>query len=351
MPRVRTALAFALVLFSAVPGARAQPPPLLPADAPLTLRPGRGLRRFAGAVARTLSLRLSNPVSVGQAPPPEIMEAVPTGHVAMAREHGVVLLVLAGPETQVYRSEVSIRGQSGQAAVRAVALAVETLRDAALDGPPEGFEPTSTRRTWELRGHEVTWIYREPEGGIFGPRQRVDAEAKPWFYLGAVAGLTTGRVGGLVGPRIGLGLCLHDGCLSIEGDVPLLAQETIGCDGNRIDYRPVTLGLRLSYRPIHIDDVVLIGLSLGVISRFGLVNVVGADTSRLSTDFGVRSGVEVAWRMGGPFELALDVGADVSVSPARIVRSGGTGACSTVESVLVEDIVTLWSAVVLRVRP
>lgn len=354
MPRVGYALALALVLsLAAVPRAAAQGP-LLPVDAPLTLRPARGARQLASSVARTLALRLSVPVTVGPPPPPEILEAVPAGHVAIARERASILLVLAGPEAQVYRSEVSVRHQSSQAIVRAVALAIEALRDAALDGPPPGETPTATRRTFELRGQSVTWIYREREGGLFGPRRHVEAEAKASFYLGAVAGLTTERLGALIGPRLGLALCLDAGCLALEADVPVLAQESVGCDGRHILYRPVTLGLRLSVRPLNVDRVLFFGFSFGVISRFGIASLVGLDVNRLSTDFGVRSGVEVAWRMAPPFEIALDVGVDVNVSPARFVRETRPPpgvVCPTIESVLVEDLVTLWAALVVRVRP
>lgn len=354
MPRATAALALALALSVPAPAALAQAPPALPDDAPLTLRPTRGARHLASAVARTLALRLSVPVSVGDAPPPEILEAVPPGHVAIARRGGTIELVLAGPETQVYRSEVAVRRQSDQAIVRAVALAVEALRDAALDGPPPGESPSVTRRTFELRGQSVTWIYREREGGLFGPRRRREAEAKPSFYLGAVGGLTTEQLGILLGPRLGLALCLDPGCLALEADVPVLPQESVACDGRRLQYRPVTLGLRLSMRPLNVDRVVFFGFSFGVISRFGIASLVGAEVNRLSTDFGVRSGLEVAWRFAPPVEIALEVGVDVNVSPVRFVRETRPPpgvVCPTLEPLFAEDIVTLWAALVVRVRP
>ncbi|HEY8430516.1 MAG TPA: hypothetical protein VIL20_19185 [Sandaracinaceae bacterium] len=352
----RRITAAALLLGALVSPARgvAQSPPRLPADASITLRPVRELERLAGSVARTLALRMEVEVTVGGPPPPDVPEAVPAGHVAMERGDGTIVLVLAGPEGQVYRSEVAARRPSGQAVVRSVALAIEALRDAALDGPPEGSIPTSTRRTFERRGQIVTWIYREREGGLFGPRRPVDPEAKPSFYLGGVAGLSTERVAAMIGPRIGLALCVHDACLAIEGDVPILPQETVGCDGRRIVYRPITLGLRLSMRPISVDDVVHFGFGLGLISRFGLASLVGVDVSRLSTDFGVRSALELSWRFAPPFEVGIEIGADVHVSPALFVRTPRPPPgvdCPTVELLLVEDLVTLWSALVVRVRP
>ncbi|MCZ7677267.1 MAG: hypothetical protein M5U28_00155 [Sandaracinaceae bacterium] len=78
------------------------------------------------------------------------------------------------------------------------------------------------------------------------------------------------------------------------------------------------------------------------------------EVSRLTTDFGVRSGIEVSWRFAPPFEIALEVGADVHVTPASFVRTTRPPPgvdCPTIETVLVEDLVTVWSALVLRVRP
>lgn len=353
MRRWITAALFVLALAGSSP-AGAQAPPRLSEETPLTLRPVRELSRLAAAVARTLALRLDAEVSVGEPPPPEILEAVPTGHVALAREEGSILLVLAGPEGQVYRSEISVPLRDSQAAVRAVALAIEALRDAALDGPPEGESPTATRRTFERDGHTVTWIYLEREGGLFGVRPQTDLDAKPSFYLGVMAGLSTERLTAMVGPRLGLSLCVRETCLALEGDVPVLPQESTSCDGRQIQYRPITFGLRLFLRPFSIDDVVHFAVGIGLISRFGLASLVGVEVSRLTTDFGVRSGIEVSWRFAPPFEIALEVGADVHVTPASFVRTTRPApgvVCPTIETVLVEDLVTVWSALVLRVRP
>ena len=334
--------------------AHAQEPPVLAPDAPLTLRPVPRLARLAGAVARTLALRMDVAVSVGDAPPPGLLEAVPSGHVALGRDGGTILLVLAGPEGQVFHGDVPIGREGGSSAVRAVALAIEALRDAALDGPPAGASPTSTRRTFERDGQVVTWIYREREGGLFGPRQPPVAEAKPAFYLGASFGLATERLNGMVGARLGLALCLHEGCLALEGDVPVLPQESQACDGRQLQYRPVSLGLRFSMRPLNVDDVIFFGFSAGVLTRFGTVNLVGVDVSRLATDFGLRGGLEVAWRFAAPVELGVEIGGDFHVSPARFTRASrplpGVD-CPTIETVLVEDLVTLWAALVVRVRP
>lgn len=334
--------------------AGAQDLPVLPADAPLTLRPAPPLARLAASVARTLALRIGVPVQVDEPPPPSLPEAVPTGHLAMVEEDGELSLILAGPEGQVYRSQIAIRSHREQAAVRAVVLAIEALRDAALDGPPAGYDPNVTRRTFQREGQTVTWIYREREGGLFGPQRPVEADAKPMFSLGAIAGFSLERLAFTVGPRLGLGLCLHNTCIMLEGDGALLAAEGQSCDGRRIQYRPITLGLRVAVRPLSIDDIVHAAFSVGILSRIGLANLVGVEASRVTTDFGVRGAAEVSWRFAAPVELALELGADVNVSPVRFIRAtrpppGVT--CPPFEAILVEDIVTLWGALVLRVRP
>ncbi len=322
-------------------------------DVPLALRPTDELQSLVREVARTLALRMPVGVSVGDPPPPEILEAVPIGHMAIARdEDGRVLLVLAGPDGQIYRSHVSIGRGRGQDAVRAVALAVEALRDAALDGPPPG-SPEVTRRTFARDGHEVTWIYREREGGLFGLPRAPELQATPSIYVGAVAGLSTEYLTALLGPRIGLGLCLHETCLVIESDVPILTHERTACDGRQIEYRPIGLAVRLVLRPFSIDDVVFFAFGLGLSSRFGLARLPGLEVSRLSTDLGIRGGIEIAWRFAPPIELALEVGGDVHVSPARyerLSRPAPSASCPTVETVFIEDIVTLWSTLIVRFR-
>lgn len=312
-------------------------------------------RGLARAVARTLSIRMAVGVSVGEAAPPAVLAAVPSGHCAMAIDDTEVELVLAGPEGQVFRTIVSLEGIRGRAVVRAVALAVEALRDVALEGPPPG---TASRRTVTVHGdRQVTWIYLEPDGGLFGPRERIEATAKPLVYLGFLGGVSTERLTPQLAPRIGFGLCQDTWCALIEGDLPAFAEETVACDGRRIQYRPVTLSLRLLLRPITIDDVSL-AFGMGILTRFGLANLVGVDASRLTTNFGLRGSIEIAWRVASPLEIVFDAGLDAHTSPAVLTRfprppPGVRTDCpvGAPETVLVEDIITLWGVLAVRLRP
>lgn len=330
--------------------------PVLAADAPITLRPTPDTRPLAAQVVRVLAVRLDVPVAVGEDAPPEILEAVPMAHVAIDRQDDHVRLVLAGPEGQVFETQVRLEDLRGQAIVRAVALALEALRDTALDGPPPG---QATRRTVFRDGREVTWTYYEREGGLFGPRPRIEATAKPTVYLGFLAGVSTERQTPQLAPRIGFGLCQSAWCVVLEGDLPLVPEDTEACDGRHIQYRPITLALRLLLRPFVIDETVSFAFGVGLLTRFGVANLVGVDASRLTTNFGLRGSLEGAWRVADPFEIVLDLGLDAHTSPAILTRlprpppGSPPGDCTPgmPERVLVEDIITVWGVLAIRVRP
>lgn len=357
---MRPALLVLVASFGVAPGVAAQDVPddlpTLSPEAPITVRPTPESRGLARQVVRQLSMRFDVPISVGEDAPPAVIEAVPSGHVAIDRTGSEVRLVLAGPEAQVFQTTVVLEDLRRRAVVRAVALALEALRDSALDGPPPGQAP---RRTYWRDRREVTWVYLEREGGLFGPRRRVEANAKPLVYLGFLGGVSTERLTPQLAPRIGFGLCQTAWCLLLEGDLPLVPEESEACDGRQIQYRPITLALRLLLRPFDIDEVVSFAFGLGILTRFGVANLVGVDASRLTTNFGLRGSVEVAWRIAGPFELAFDVGLDAHTSPARLTRfprpppgMPAIGCPSGIpERVLVEDIITVWGVLAIRVRP
>ncbi len=330
------------------------PVPTLAPDSPLTLRPTPPSRRLAGRVLRNLALRLDVPVALGEDAPPAVLEAVPSGHAAIALEDGEVRLVLGGPQAQVFHTLVDVGGLRPAAAARAVALALEALRDMALDGPPPG---RAYRRTVTLRGgREVTWVYLEPRDGFFGPRRRVEANAKPLIQIGFLGGISTERLTAQLAPRVGIGLCQSEWCFLLEGDLPLVPESTDACDGRTIEYRPVTLGMRLLLRPFVFGDVSF-AFGIGILMRFGLANLVGVDASRLTTNLGLRGTVEAAWRVAGPFEIVFDVGVDAHTSPARLTRiprprSGELGCpLGTPENLLVEDIIGVQGVLAIRLRP
>ncbi|MFK7990855.1 MAG: hypothetical protein AB8I08_32850 [Sandaracinaceae bacterium] len=328
-------------------------PARLAPTTPLTLRPTPATRALTRGVARTLGLRLPVAVGVGDDAPPEILEAVPPGHLGIGRDEDRVLLVLAGPEAQVYRSEVEV-DTVGADAVRSVALAIEVLRDAALEGPPAGSEPRRTQTYTRAGGQSVTYTYLAPEGGLFGPPPDTGALATPMISLAGMVGLSTERLTAIVGPRVVLGLCLGIACVSLEGDLPVLPDESQACDGRRIEYRPVNLGMRATLRPFD-EDGFSAGIVFGLLTRFGVANLIGVDASRVVSDFGIRGGLEGGVRVSDDFEVFAELGADIHTHPGAFVRAprpGGPMPCDVaVERILVEDFVTVWGALGIRLRP
>jgi hypothetical protein len=334
---------------ASAPAAERRPDQLDP-SAPLTLRPQPRLRSLAQGVARVLALRAHIEVTVGDAAPPEVLEAVPTAHVALGREGPEVVVVLAGPRGLVYGSRLDLPG-SRDAAVRAVALAIDALRDAAIEGPPpapeSGDEGGGGADEAGPGGRRVRYVLIEPEGGIFYRSRRHEPTARPTIYLRALIGFSTARNTALIGPGVGVGLCADIACVVIEGDLPVLPDErrtNVGME--RIFYRPVSLSMRGQLRPFRWGDFVP-AITAGVLTRFGSAWIEPTETSpgvsQLVTDFGVRATLEIAWIFAAPFEWVVELGVDVAVNPARFVRYG--------EEVLLEDIVTLWGVTSLRLRP
>ena len=343
--RARRGSAWLATLLVAAP-AVAQP--ALSREAPVVLRPEPALRDLAERAARILDIQLDPPVSVGEAPPPEIAEAVPSGHLALVEADGAIALVLGGPQGQTFRAELAL-DRRDPAAARTLALAIEALHDTALRGPP-----AAPRGSIVREGVEVAWVYHEPPGGLFGPRTPPEADAKPVFYAGLVGSLSTERLTVSVAPRVGLGLCLAGQCIVLEGDLGLIAEGGEACDHRVISYRSVTLALRGIFRPPRVGDFAF-GGGGGIASRFGVASLEGVGVDRVVTSFGLRLALEAAWRFAGPFELALEVGLDLAVSPAQFVRlptpHPDCGPRVLPETVFVEDLATVWSAVLLRVRP
>lgn len=323
--------------------------PHLAADTPVVIRPARGAREFAAEVVHVLEVRLDVGVSLGEEAHGALIEAVPAGHVGLLLDGVRAQVVVAGPEAQVFRSNLELSGTVAER-VRAVALAIETLRDAAVRGPPPGHR---SGRSYSHDEQEVGYIYNSPRAGLFGELPEIEALAKPTVYLGVLGGVSTERLTALIGPRLGLGLCLSDHCVVIEGDLPVIPDTSVACDGRQIEYRAVTLSLRFQLRPLVVGDWSL-ALDFGILTRFGVANLVGVDAGQLTTNFGVRTGIETAWRFAGPMELVLELGVDTHTSPAVLTRRNRPPPgvdCPTIESVLVEDLVTAWGVLAVRLRP
>jgi hypothetical protein len=307
-------------------------PDTLAPDAPLVLRPVPELGALAEGVAATLRRRTSLTVEVGDAPPPDILEAVPAHHVALARDETGVVLVLGGSGGLSYSTRLDLPRTRGDAAVRAVALAIEALHDAASDGPPPEREEGDTS-SFVTRWTLITPIPRRaPRGAI----------ARPAIYLRLLLGISPVRGTFLVGPGAGLGLCVGSSCVVIEGDLSLLADETTASDGAVIRYRPINVSVRAQFRPDW-DDLFIPGATLGLVTRIGNAQIVGTDVSQTVSNLGIRATLELGLRFFPPFEFVIEGGVDLAISRAQFVRFG--------ELVVLEDLWTPWVVTSFRLRP
>ncbi len=321
------------------------------AAGPLVIHVDSELSAFGPALVRTLARRIDLEVELGAAPPGRNAAALPVGHVGIlpTEEHdrSLATVTLIGAGGRIFETEVALPRERGPA-LRALTLAVIDLRDAELEAPPlELPEPIAPGETAPVREGRSGYVYVEPEGGLFGRRRTIEALARPTIYFRALLGYSSARQSFLIGPGVGMGLCLGDSCVVIEGDLPVLEEQrqevNSGTLGPVVSYRAVNLALRLQLRPIRIDDVT-IGVTLGLLSRVGSAWLADGTTSFVS-GFGTRQSIEIAWRITGPFEWVLEGGADVAIDPARFIH--GFGARPT----MLEDDVTAWGLTALRVRP
>ena len=312
-------------------------PALAPA-APLVLRPAPSLLALGRRLAPVLALRVGVPVSVGEPPPPIVVEALPVGHVALVEADARVRIVLVGPGGFTYATEVEPAELRGAAGVRALAFVVESLRESALAGPPrrapraEGSAPAtrvSTRARLLLSTARATRDVRI-------------LIARPTIYLRLLLGVSPVRVTFLIGPGTGLGLCVRADCVVLEGDLPLIPEvRTIA--GYETRYRFVNFSVRYQVRPFHLGDFTP-GASFGVVTRIGTATLTETDTSRVVTNLGLRATAEIAWRFVPRFELVLEAGVDLSIDRAKFIRTTG-------ETLILEDRWTPWIVSSVRLRP
>lgn len=317
----------------------------LASDAPLTLRPEPALRALALRAALVLATRTGVAVEVGAPPPSALIEAVPAGHVAIAlsvqgESPGELSVVLAGREATFFEGQLRIGRQRGVAEARALAIAIESLRETALTTvlPAAGAEPAlgaaiRTRHRVRLRPDGFPWA-------------RYGADrlplAKPTIYLRALLGISTARSVLLIGPGTGLGLCISRHCVVLEGDLPLIPEERANAT-YRIRYRFLNFSARFQFRPFQFGFFVP-GLSFGLVTRIGTASLIGTDRSQTVTDIGLRATLEAAFRLDRRFEVVLEGGLDLAISRAQFVNRTG-------DVLVLEDRWTPWLITGLRLRP
>jgi hypothetical protein len=337
-----------------VSSARAQEASAAEAPAALVVHLGDELRSLGGPLVRSLARRTDRAVELGLPPPGGTALALPSGHVGIvpteAHDPSRVTVTLIAADGRVYETEVGLPDGASPAAVRALALAVVDLDDAAREAPPLGEPPhIAVGEVAPATRGGSSYVYIEREGGLFGRRRSLESVARPVIYLRAIVGgaFSETRQAFVIAPGVGLGLCVGDHCVVIEGDLPILEDQRVTVD-RTFSYRAVNLAVRLQLRPIRVDDVT-IGATFGFLSRIGgawISDGVGAldGRNRVVSGFGTRQSLELAWMIERPFEWVFEAGVDVSIDPARFIV--GVGA-----NQVLEDEITGWGVTALRVRP
>jgi hypothetical protein len=257
-----------------------------------------------------LELRSGRRVFVGDEPPPVVLEAVPAGHVALAESPGGVRVVLGAASGAYFDATVGVSG-NGSPDARALALAVEALRDRAAEPSPAD-EPQAPLDALETP--------ERPHGARTEPRRDVHLHetggrgllrgVSPLVYARMYGGASTVSSAPMTGVGVGAGLCVDRQCLVIAGDVPLLV-----ADGEPTDlrYRYVTLSSSFYSRPLSFGDFTP-GASLGLVTRIGYFGRdMGIDDDSLDTDLGVRGSLELAWEAATGLDLMTEGGLDLTI--------------------------------------
>ena len=281
----------------------------------LTLRPQAGLEELAEQVAAVLELRTGQRVVVGDAPPRGLLEAVPTGHVAFAHRDGSVLLVLGAVGGRSLDPSVQMSGDAVDASARAVALALEALRDEATDlvRTPEPSAVSEDERvplSASLRRGRGSAPRDDDEPGaaVVGPSFMGSVE--PLVYVRLYGGASSASDSIMTGLGTGLGLCVEGYCLVVTGDLPANNGSTESLD---VRYRYPTFTSGFYARPVGFGDVTP-GASLAFFTRLGhFEEDMGLADSGLDTDLGARATGEVAWEVLPSLDLMTEIGLDFTI--------------------------------------
>ena len=312
-------------------------PRRVPPDAQLTLRPEPGLAELAQRVARVLELRTGARVEVGESPPPGVMEAVPSGHVAMALRDGELALVMGAAGGRSINATVGA-GEEGGGHDRAIALAVEALQDAALESAPIGRDeqgsqasaPASGRQTGGDRpatapsGRSQARVLAKPRlsddprsTGFRSPDLLGDVD--PLIFGQLYSGVAIHSGGLMLGLGGGLGLCVEGYCLVLAAQVPLNPGDTPARD---VRYRYTTFTSGFHARPLRFDAFTP-GLSLEFLTRVGNFEEDMQiddlrDQNGLESDLGVRGALELSFNVTELVALMGQLGFDMTIDRWRL---------------------------------
>jgi hypothetical protein len=322
----------------------------------LTLRPARGLEALASRIARVLSLRFgSDSVRVGDAPPPGLFEAVPAGHVALGYEAGRVRLVLGAALGHYFEASVPLSAQTQEPDVRSIALAVETLRDRALELAERSAvvkgQRASARTTQPAAASQLTSVRPPPWGsrardlgdGADGD-ESMRREVVPMVFVRMYTGASIASSGLRMGMATGGGVCVQGHCLVLSIETPLPG--VLEASAKDVRYRYPTFTSGFYSRPWQFGPFAP-AASIGFLSRVGHfrrdMGMAGSESSGLDTDLGLRGTLEASLELIDAVELTSELGVDYALDRWRL----GLGDTVTYRG----DRASLWAQAGVRVRP
>lgn len=299
--------------------AQAQSPSPAASRGVLVLRPSVELRELAGRVAPLLELRSGLRVSIGDAPPPGLPEAVPAGHLALLRDGVRVRLVLGGRRGSSLDAVVLLKASGGDASARAIALAAEALRDAAGEGGPEQDGHAPRDRAVEpadgIAALEASAAREPAEEGGGAERAVLGTHVEPLVYARVYGGASTASSAPMAGLGTGVGLCVLRQCLFLAGEIPATTGNVEQLD---VRYRYVTFLSGFYSRPFSFGKLTP-GASLGFLTRLGHFRAdMGYRDTGLDSDLGARGSLELAFEVMPRLDVMSEVGVDLTLDRHRI---------------------------------
>lgn len=333
----------------------------------LILRPQPGLELLASRVVRVLSLRFGQgAIRVGGPPPPGLLEAVPAGHLALARDGDRIRLVLGAAFGAFFEASVPLTKPASEPDVRSLALAVEALRDRVFEAVERTNQAQAQAEAQAQRAQtpsasppppqpRAAAADPQPTAATAGPPRDMGAtpyplaegeqarEVKPMFFVRMYTGASNESNGLHMGIATGGGVCVLGHCLvlSIESPLPyvLVAAPT------DVRYRYPTVTTSFYSRPWQFG-VFAPAASIGFLSRVGYFNAdmgVNKRAPGLESDLGIRGTLEASFEIYGALELTCEVGFDYALDRWQL----GSGADVAQRGTRA----TGWGQMGLRVRP
>lgn len=328
----------------------------LPPSSHLTLRPSPGTEALAIKIARVLALRSSTTVEIGSPPPPALLEAVSAGNVALEREGDAIHLVMGASLGASYEARVALL-PNGEEDTRALALAIEALRDRAIEvrerqerqaqqaeqsAPAQDAEATLPSNTEPVSAPQLTAadddvpVQTQPaaasgsalEGDprdLGEPGKGEHAEralrVKPMLYLSMYGGASSESNSLRTGVATGGGLCVRGQCLLLAIEYPLPIGLEAG--GGDIRYRYPTFSCSFYSQLVRLGRFTP-AASVSLLSRVGHferdMGIVDYQPG-LDTDLAVRGTLQGAFEIVESLDVVAEAGLDYALD--RFAFSNG----------------------------